>query len=219
MMEYPKINTIWKRDEKTHKIMEGVLSCPEFDAIKKWTVTEKVDGTNIRVSYRPRLVEQFGLEAIEFRGKTDNAQLPPTLITRLRELFTPEKLKGVFPEDTSEVVLFGEGFGPKIQNGGRYRKSVDFVLFDVWIDDWWLEYPNVADIANKLGIPCVPLLGVFTLDEIVTMVRCGFTSLIAEDKTLVAEGIVATSQPMMMFRKYGAPIRLKLKVKDFAGEK
>lgn len=35
-----------------------------------------------------------------------------------------------FPNAT-RVVLFGEGYGPKIQGcGGRYRKDVSFAIFD-----------------------------------------------------------------------------------------
>jgi len=225
-MEYPKINTIWKRDEKTHHVLEGDYSCPEFGAIDSWTVTEKVDGTNIRVIYHPPSKDAYERSMehpddwLQFRGKTDNAQIPPPLLAYLRETFTPEKLKPIFPEDTTTVVLFGEGFGGKIQHGGRYRKDESFVLFDVWIDGWWLEFPNVMDIANKLGIQHVPFLGIMTTDLALQCVSyvmpAPLLSRIAEDKTFVIEGIVATSHPMMMFRKGGVPIRWKLKVKDFA---
>lgn len=211
-MEYPKIHTIWKRDEKTHKVTEGDYSCPEFAAIDEWVVTEKVDGTNIRVIYRPVQTDNIG-PVLEFKGKTDNAQIPPPLLEYLKRTFTPEKLKAIFPEDTTEAVLFGEGFGGKIQHGGKYRKDEALVLFDVWIDGWWLEFPNVMDIANKLGIMSVPFIGYLTKDEAVRLVKGKTRGCINE--ALPMEGVVATSHPMMMFRKGGTPIRWKLKVRDF----
>ena len=37
---YPKINTIWKRDEKNKfNIIVGDYSCPEFENINKWLAT------------------------------------------------------------------------------------------------------------------------------------------------------------------------------------
>jgi len=49
-MKYPKINTIWKRDESNKfKIIEGDFSKQEFANIKNWQITEKIDGTNIRL--------------------------------------------------------------------------------------------------------------------------------------------------------------------------
>ena len=48
-MSYPKIETLFKRDEKFNITDE--IRCPEFDNIKKWLITEKIDGTNIRIIY------------------------------------------------------------------------------------------------------------------------------------------------------------------------
>ena len=47
-MKYPKINTLWKRDIKGN-IIDGEFSCLEFVNIKNWYITEKIDGTNVRV--------------------------------------------------------------------------------------------------------------------------------------------------------------------------
>lgn len=207
MFEYPKINTIWKRDERTHKVLVGEYSRPEFSAIRKWAVTEKIDGTNVRISFRPN-----ELQAIHIAGRTDNAQLHPKLTEHLLSTFTSERLSRISPKQ--EAILFGEGFGAKIQNGGRYRPAASFILFDVWIDGWWLEFDKVIEISELLGIPHVPFLGVLNAEDAAFLVEMKRTSSIAEDKTLVAEGIVATSHPMMMFRNGGSPIRWKLKVRD-----
>ena len=49
---YPKIKSLFKRDEKTFKFTDE-YSCPEFELLKglRWVATEKVDGTNIRVIF------------------------------------------------------------------------------------------------------------------------------------------------------------------------
>lgn len=207
-MKYPKINTLWKRDkDNKFKIMEGDFSCPEFVAIKQWLITEKIDGTNIRIMWsRPTGSLQFG-------GRTDRASIPAPLVNQLKEIFTAEKMNKVFPE-AEEVILFGEGYGNKIQKvGGKYRDDVSFILFDVWIDSWWLEFDKVIEIASKLGVEPVPVDCVTTTDDAIRYLKSKPKSEIAKEP-LVIEGIVARSYPLMLFRD-GKPIMWKLKVSDY----
>lgn len=206
MMKYPKIQTIWKRDEKNKfNIIEKDFSKEEFDSIQNWEVTEKIDGTNIRIMWDG--------ENVRFGGRTDDALIPTFLLTYLQDTFTKEKLFRNFHD--SKVTLFGEGYGQKIQScGKRYRKDNSFILFDVVIGDWWLLRKDVEDIAKKLGIQSVPFLGVMTTSEAVKQAKMERLSEIAEDDSLPAEGIVARSYPLMLFRD-GNPIMWKLKAKDY----
>jgi len=223
MSKYPKINTLWKRDmekgENKGKIIEGEYSCPEFQNIKLWRVSEKIHGTNIRIKYNAG-----SLSRVSFAGKTDNAMIEPNLLEYLQKTFTVEKMekalmfKGELPQN---AVLYGEGYGPKIQKGGgRYRDDASVILFDIKIDSWWLEREKVEDIAKKLKVDVVPDLGIKTEKEIVHLVKYsghklkGFKSQISKDKTLDAEGIVARSYPLLLFRN-GDPLMFKLKQVDF----
>ena len=209
-MKYPKINTLWKRDKNNKfNIIEGDFSCPEFETIKRWYVTEKIDGTNIRVCFNT--IEK----TIEFKGRTDKADIPKFLLETLNSKFNTEKLLEVFSTG-KEIVLYGEGYGDKIQSvGKKYRKDNSFILFDAWVDGWWLERENVEDIARKLKINVVPSLGIRTIPEIVSLVKGTFPSAISK-QPLNAEGVVARSHPLMLFRD-GTPIMWKLKSKDYFG--
>lgn len=233
-MEYPKINSLYKRygcgpyDEEKHRyvsdlekkprknaIIEGEYACPEFAAINTWSVTEKVDGTNVRI-----ILDRNNENRISLRGRTDNASFPTFLLDYLQNTFTWEKMDEVFKE-SSYAILFGEGYGPKIQSGGYYRKDASFILFDAYVSGWWLTLEGVSEVADKLGIERVPLIDVprchrivWTTEEIVQYVKMMPVSQIAQVQRNVMEGIVARSEPQMMFRK-GGPIMFKLKVKDF----
>lgn len=210
-MKYPKINTIWKRDERNKfNIIEGDFSCPEFDAVKSWHITEKIDGTNIRVIWN---MQRENSPA--FLGRTDDAQIPPFLLEKLKGIFTREKLLKQFP-DSELVVLYGEGYGNKIQSAGkRYRKDNSFIIFDANIGGWWLEPEKVKQLATELEIDYVPDYGIMTKEEAIVLVKDGLVkSKIAEDKSLVMEGIVARSHPLMLFRN-GEPIMWKIKHKDY----
>ena len=207
MNEYPKIETLFDRDLKTFKVIEGKWRLPEFEYLRNniWLFTEKIDGTNIRVMWNGH--------NLTFGGKTDNAQIPAFLLTKLQEQFTVEKFRGIWLEEPMEVCLYGEGFGARIQKGGgNYNpKGVEFALFDVKIGEWWLEQDNIIDIADKMGISLVPKVGEGTLSDAVKLVKDGYKSSFGD---FLAEGIVV--RPIVsLFTRSNHRIIGKIKFKDF----
>ncbi len=207
MSEYHKIETLYERDDRTHRLKpELVLKNPVYGIIKTWHWTEKIDGTNIRCNWKDG--------KITFGGRTDNAQIHADLIRFLYESVTPEKMLSAFPTCT-DVVLYGEGFGAGIQKGGGdYQQSKGLILFDVLIDGkWWLSQDNVNDVATKMGLPVVPYIGEMTLEAATDMVKAGFKSRIGEGKK-EAEGLIG--RPIeALFDKKGSRLIVKLKTKDF----
>jgi hypothetical protein len=213
MIKYPKIKTIYNRnqDDLKHVIL-GAWSLAEFDYLKDntWVWTEKVDGTNIRVIWDG--------EKVTFGGRTDNAQIPAFLLSRLQELFTAEKLRDAFNPLDCPVILFGEGYGKKIQKvGGRYKSDgTDFILFDVKVGDYWLERDNVADIANSLNIKAVPILGTGSLLEATEFLKGNEKSRISEDGELPIEGLIL--RPVLnLYDHHHGRIIGKLKCRDLPG--
>lgn len=209
-MLYHKIDSIYKRDmESKHKnFIMGEWANPAFEFLQNntWQFTEKVDGTNIRVIYRDGVVT--------FGGRTEDAQIPAKLVTRLQELFPAEKMEKVFLTADAEtsVVLYGEGYGPGIQKGGgNYKSSIDFVLFDVRIGHWWLERKNVEIIAEELSIGTVPIVGEGTIHDAIKLVQDGFKSQWGD---FTAEGLVLRPKIYLQDRK-GNRIITKIKYKDF----
>lgn len=208
MNEYHKIQTVFKRDMETRNgktLLEGQWTLPEFEylANNTWVFTEKVDGTNIRVMFKDG--------AVTFGGKTDSAQLPAQLVIRLNDLFLPmaKKLQDVFGCD---ACLYGEGYGAKIQKGGEnYRQDQDFVLFDVRVGDWWLQRSDVEDVASKLGIDIVPIIGEGTLYDAIENAKQGIKSSWGDFQ---AEGIVARPKVELKTRN-GHRIITKIKCRDF----
>ncbi len=211
-MKYHKIVTVFKRDPETkfRTLLEGEYACPEFEYLKdnEWVFTEKVDGTNIRVMWD-------GVD-VRFGGRTDNAQIPAFLVSRLQDLFKPDSLGQIFELENGlplNVCLYGEGYGAKIQKGGGNYKpdGCDFVLFDVSIGGVWLRRDSVKDVAEKLSVAVVPGLAEGTLDALVRLVRTGFSSQWGDFQ---AEGVVARPKVEMKTRT-GSRVITKLKCKDF----
>ena len=207
MNEYHKIPTVFARDPATNykTLLLGQYAEPELEylAHNQWVFTEKVDGTSIRV--------MFNGEAILFGGRTDNAQIPSFLVTKLNERFLPQLglFKKLFPDG---VCLYGEGYGARIhKGGGNYRADQDFILFDVKVRDWWLKRDDVIDVAQKMDIEIVPILGKGTLPQMVEMAQVGFLSTWGN---FIAEGIVARPEVELKARN-GKRIITKIKHKDF----
>lgn len=206
MTEYHKINTVFKRDEKTkfRTLLEGEYSIPAFEYLAKneWVFTEKIDGTNIRIMWDGTKVT--------FGGKTDSANIPAFLVQKLIDTFPAEKIASVFT--SGPACLYGEGYGAKIQSGGNYiPDGCGFILFDVLCGKWWLERSNVEDIGAKLNIPVVPIIGMGTLLDAVEKTRAGFPSMVGK---CVAEGIVMRPSVELIDRG-GNRIISKIKHKDF----
>lgn len=215
-MEYPKIQTVFMRDEN-NIIIPTIFTRTEFLWLKdcKFRAEEKIDGTNIRVEID---FDETGVCSYEFAGRTSKAVIPEHLLSRLHQIFDGVNFHEVLnnPPCGTHVTLYGEGYGAKIQGcGGRYNKNAcDFILFDVKVGNWWLQRDNVIDIANKLNIDYVPQLGYMTLMEAIKFVYDGFKSIVAEDPTLDAEGLVLKTPDNLLFRN-GERIVMKIKGKDF----
>ena len=208
MVEYNKIETLWKRDlEGTKKLMPGVFNNPTVEFLKDniWQFTEKIDGTNIRIYWDGH--------KIAFGGRTEDAQIPSHLINKLNEMFLTDEVEQIFEQKFGEmpVMLFGEGYGPKIQKGGgKYRSDVSFILFDVLISGNYQPRESVEDIAKAFGLDIVPIIMEGTIEEAVEFVKTRPMSTIG---TAPMEGLVG--RPKMELRdRSGKRVIVKIKVKD-----
>jgi hypothetical protein len=202
-MEYHKIQSLYKRDPatKNKRFLEGEFTLPEFEFLKdcQWVGTEKIDGTNIRL-YKDGSIA----------GRTDNAQIHNDLLQHLSDVKMGLFLSSL-PDDT---VLYGEGYGAKIQSGGHYiPDGHSFVLFDVIINGHFQPRSSIEDIASKLGIPVVPVLGIRTLQQWVDFIKKG------DRKSTLHPGArnegVVIKPEIEMRSRVGDRIVTKLKFKDF----
>ena len=209
MKEYHKIETLFNRDEKTKKLIQGSYRNETFEYLKDniWQFTEKVDGTNIRIYWDGHRVS--------FGGRTDNAQIPAHLINRLNDLFGGETNEQLFEQKFGEyeVELFGEGYGIKIQNGGLYRDDVDFILFDVMINGNYQPRESVEDIAKYFGIDIVPIVLEGTLQDGVNYVLNNRKSIVAKNGAEI-EGVVGRPK-MELNDRTGKRVIVKIKYRDF----
>jgi hypothetical protein len=204
--EYTKIQTAFKRDERK-VIIPGDWTLPEFAylADKDWIWTEKVDGTNIRLHWDG--------SKLTIGGRTDNAQVPASLVAALGPLSDPDLWRSVFP-DAGDVTVYGEGYGARIQSGGMYRPDQALIVFDVLVGRWWLTDESIADVAGKLGLETVPLVTVATLNEAWKRIITPGALASRWDGARI-EGLVGRPA-VPLFTRSGDRLIVKMKVKDWA---
>lgn len=210
MKTYHKIESLFERStEGKKKLIEGQFHNPTVEMLRHigWEWTEKIDGTNIRI--------QWDGHTVSFGGRTESAQIPAPLVNRLNELFGGETNAQLFEQKfgETEVMLFGEGYGAKIQKGGGLYKpdGVDFILFDVMIGGLYLRRDSVEDIAQCFGIQAVPIVLRGTIDEAVAFIKSKPKSTIG---TAMMEGVVGRL-PEELFDRRGNRLIVKVKVRDF----
>ena len=165
---YQKINTLFKRDINNIIMPYDGFVDPALEWLKdcKFECSEKVDGTNVRfeVISTPEFKDDIddifigATFTVQYKGKTDNTNLPKMLEKFMKETYTEEVIFNAlgikkfvpvseFEERKWGVVdknnvftpmfscvpkmytIYGEGYGVKIQAaGGNYLKDSNKVI-------------------------------------------------------------------------------------------
>lgn len=207
---YHKIYAPFARDTaKDRYVNEEHWSSPELEMLKdmEWQWTEKIDGTNVAIFWDGH--------TITYNGRTSATQHPPFLLMKLEEIFGTDAMESTFESvfGEKEVILYGEGYGNKIQDcGSSYiPDDVDFILFDVKVNGKYLGPVNVTDVAQALGLEEAPLVASCTIEEAVKFIKKKPMSLIAD---MPMEGIVGRPA-FVLYDGRGNRLITKVKWKDY----
>jgi hypothetical protein len=241
-MFYPKIETLFERDPVTFKVIPEKFRNDAYKLINEWEWTEKIDGTNIWVSfgevsrpindiyhkviYKAQDSTQYD---VKYGGRTENAQIPKGIIEYLNDHIDSEKLYEMF--GNKPVVFYGEGYGPKIQCGDGYAETQKFIVFDILVggnsgySGYWLKRSDIEDICSKLGLDVVPLIDMIkyfgntkltSIELGINLVKRGFKSTLG-DGSMDAEGLIGRTSIPLFDSKHRRLI-CKLKTCDFLKE-
>lgn len=210
MQTYHKIETVFLRDtDGTKKLIYGVYRDETIKFLAEsveWQFTEKIDGTNIRVYWDGH--------RISFAGRTEKSEIPQHLSEKLNSIFVNTETEELFEQTfgEKEVILFGEGYGAKIQGvGSQYRHDVGFILFDVMINGNYQSRESVEKIAECFSLEIVPIIVTGTIQQAIDFVKSNPKSTIG---TAYMEGVVGRPKVELQDRT-GKRIIVKIKSRDF----
>ena len=108
---------------------------------------EKVHGTSAHIRYRPDQPLTYS------SGAASNENF--------KKLFDEPKIIAVLDKFArNSITVFGEAYGGGGAAGqgmsDTYGKALQFIVFDIQMDDIWMTVPEMAEIAASLGLEVVP---------------------------------------------------------------
>ena len=210
MKYYHKIENIFNRNmDGSKKLIIGDFRNETVKFLKdaEWICTEKIDGTNIGVVWDGHKVSYI--------GRTERSDIPKKLIASLDAQFQGNEVETIFEQlfGEKQAILFGEGFGGRIQKGSHYSEDEDFILFDVYFpeSDVYAKREFVSGVAYALNIKIVPIVFRGGLMGAVNYVVQKPLSAFSNN---VMEGVVA--RPLVELKdNQGKRIIVKIKVQDY----
>jgi len=230
--KYPKIDTLFIRDEN-HKVKPEVR-ITDFDNIKNIIITEKIDGTNAQIllgiNYDTLDVKVRFCSRENEIEKKDIMYIADTCYKKLKidkiaewyyNNIALNQKEARIKDNATEVRLFGEVYGDKINTGAKYSNTRDFRLFDIQIGSHFVTYEELCTLAEGLEIKVVPVIYQGPLGDLLEYEKLkGFlknfkTRIIGEGGTGgLGEGIVIRPEPLLLTR-FGERIIVKIKRSDF----
>lgn len=212
--KYDKFSSPFKKDEKFINTEELSQELPQG----RYIVTEKIDGTNIRIILTKPDDEGKREVVIGSRKLLLNEEdkTSKQYFDCLKEV-NIRKLVEYFKEVNSTVIIYGEGYGAGVQKGGIYSSVKNFRVFDIRIgrayQDWF--YIEKVCVDNQLNI--VPLVGycrTISYRDCELELKRHEETLIKEGSGGKSEGLVYKFEPVLL-NKYGERLIFKVKHKDF----
>lgn len=209
MKEYHKIETLFKFNNETKKFNNDEFYNPTVELLKNhgWLFTEKIDGTNFRIMWDGH--------KLTFGGRTNNATFSKVQLEFIENNLVNEDIERTFEQLFMEknVIVYGELYGKGIQKDGDLyvdNDGLSFKVFDIEINDIFLTYTNMKEVATNLGYNYVPLVLQGTIQEAIDYV-------LKTDKSTFSnanlEGLVG--KPLGDLRdRLGKRIVVKIKKRD-----
>ena len=212
--KYTKFSSPFKKDDKYYNTKELNQQLPKGE----WVITEKIDGTNIRIILtKPdeeghRKVEVGSRKLILNREDKGSKQFFDCL-----EEVNLHKLVEYFKDVNSTVIIYGEGYGAGVQTGGIYSPNKNFRVFDIRIGEAYQDFEYVIKVCMDCQLNLVPIYG-GVKDITYTSCKSDLSNfqrtLIKEGTGGKPEGLVYKFEPVLL-NKYKERLIFKVKFKDF----
>ena len=129
--------------------IENKVALPD-DSSGVYVATEKLHGCNFQLTFDTKKIQACRRKGPLNPGeKFYNYQ---EIVERYRTAIES------IGEETGPFKIYGELFGGNVQKEIYYQKDVDFIAFDIFYQDRFMDFDKLQEICQKNGIPVVPVL-------------------------------------------------------------
>lgn len=198
---------------QTKNLMRWLSEYPELQA-EKFILEEKIDGTNLQVTFFPDGTYKIGKRSAYLHEDEDffGAREVVAKYDDFLEKATQNAVDNQVP-----ITWYGEMYGPGIQKRIDYGDEKRIAFFDVFAhtgyDRAWVSPEDLHTVAEGLNAPMVPVLEiVHGLTNALERER-EFQSRVSEDQ---AEGFVIKPFHKHFFMNCGSRFVFKAKSEKFA---
>jgi len=212
--KYAKFSSPFKKDDEFLNTKKLSQILPKGN----WIVTEKINGTNIRIILtKPdenNKREIFIGSRRELLNKEDKTSIP--YLECIKEI-NLNKLEEYFKDVNSTVIIYGEGYGAGVQKGGIYSSKKNFRVFDIRIGYAYQDFDYVQKVCIDNQLNIVPIFGdvdTISYEGCITDLMNFKETLIKEGNGGKPEGLVYKFEPVLL-NKYKKRLIFKVKFKDF----
>jgi len=160
-----------------------------------WVATEKIHGSNFGWWANINGVECSKRNSMIPAGENfhNHLSLVPKYESIVKSIYEYLRLAISTSTDDMAIAVFGEIYGKGCQKGVFYSDTVDFIMFDIAIQDgndfYWLSYDALRGIEMKFGMPMVPEVKRGNFHEVLEHVN-EFDSIVGGIEDNNAEGFV-----------------------------
>ncbi|WP_252178418.1 RNA ligase family protein [Endozoicomonas sp. 4G] len=175
-----------------------------------WVVLEKIHGTNYTLWTDGTIVKAG--KRTEWLSENDNFYNHRPVYEQYREMILDMHRK--FCKEGDILNVTGELYGKSIQKQIFYQDDVKFAAFDIFVNNWKIDYHTFKEWTSASGIPTVAELKICDSFEEAFSFNPVFPSQHSQTND-VAEGVVIKPVRTKLL-KYKRPVILKIKNPKFA---
>ena len=184
----------------------------------EWIVTEKIDGTNIRIILtKPDEKNKREVHIASRKLILNPSDKNSNQYTDCLKEVNLHKIEEYFKDVDSTIIIYGEGYGAGVHKGGIYSSKKNFRVFDIRIGEAYQDFDYVKKVCvdNQLNlVPIVDTVEEITFDACVLKLKANSETLIKEGTGGKLEGLVYKFEPPLL-NKYKERLIFKIKFKDF----
>lgn len=124
---------------------------------KECYALEKVHGTSAHISWKTMHKDEEGYPTGKPQLSLFSGGMSHVTFEKLFDNDELSKRFTSFGYESTPIIVYGEAYGGKEQGmKDTYGINASFIVFDVKINGQWLDVPDAADVAEKLGLEFVP---------------------------------------------------------------